>query len=175
MKLLFRSKIVFLFSGILLTAVYSRVFGIQAPSTEKDRGDLIELLSQREKLFGQYSESLAKKSGFFGNRTKADLRLSQNRLQEIVEMDNRLIRVLNRIVDFKNFEKQNLSYEAAKNNESLDNLRSAVDTLSKQLRLKEQELYVLNQSDKALRIKYFFVLFLLPVLLILMYRKARRS
>ena len=53
------------------------------------RKELFGLLKERQKLFDNYSQSTKKKSGFFGNRTKNDMRESHATLQDIVSIDNK--------------------------------------------------------------------------------------
>ena len=100
-------------------------------STAADRRELHDLLMERHEKFELYARSLAKKSGFFGNKTKADLRASHDMLADIVETDNKIIRTLNRVVDFRNYEKANMNYDLRDRDIRLEGLLHAADTLSK--------------------------------------------
>src|SRR4051812_15259942 len=82
-------------------------------SNDSLRADLSALLKQRNELFNAYSASLSRKSGFFGNQTKNDIRESQDKLKEIVEIDNRIMSTLNRTLDYRNFEKTNMTYDVS--------------------------------------------------------------
>src|SRR6478736_3298015 len=70
-----------------------------------DRAELQKLLEERQKKFSAYSESLRKRSGFFGGKSKADIQRSNEVLRDIIESDNKIMSVLNRVVDFKTYEK----------------------------------------------------------------------
>ena len=95
-----------------------------------DRAQLHELLQERQKKFGSYTASLKKRSGIFGGKTKVDLQRSNKVLMDIIDTDNRMISVLNRVVDFKTYEKVNMNYELLSCNERVENLQRAVDALN---------------------------------------------
>ncbi len=98
-----------------------------------DREELHKLLDERKKKFDAYSASLKKRSGFFGGKSKQDIQRSNEVLRDIIESDNRIISVLNRVVDFKVYEKVNMNYELLSCNERVENLQSAVDALNKRV------------------------------------------
>lgn len=107
---------------------------VAAQDKIKDRADLKELLNAREQNFGSYAESVEKKSGFFGNKTKRDVAHTNDVLIEIVKTDNKIIGLLNRVVDFKNYEKVTLNYDLHDRSDQMENLLNATDTLSKQVK-----------------------------------------
>lgn len=110
------------------------IYNAAAQDKIKDRADLKELLNAREQKFGSYAESLEKKSGFFGNKTKRDVAHTNEVLIEIVKTDNKIIGLLYRVVDFKNYEKINLNYDLHDRSDQMENLLNATDTLSKQVK-----------------------------------------
>jgi hypothetical protein len=112
----------------------------------KDRDDLKQLLKERIDKFSSYTESLDKRSGFFGNKTKKDISHSNEVLIEIVKTDNKIISLLNRVVDFKNYEKINMNYDLQHSDDRMENLLHATDTLSSQVTL-------LKATNKTLGIK----------------------
>src|SRR4051812_30489594 len=81
--------------------------------SDSERTELFRLLSERKQLFDIYTESLEKKSGFFGNTSKNDLRSSQEKLLAVIEADNKIMSSLTRTLDFRNFEKQSMSYDVS--------------------------------------------------------------
>jgi hypothetical protein len=101
-----------------------------AQNRTADRAELQKLLEERQKKFSAYSESLKKRSGFFGGKSKADIQRSNEVLRDIIESDNQIIKVLNRVVDFRTFEKVNMNYDLLSCNERVDNLQRAVDMLN---------------------------------------------
>jgi hypothetical protein len=117
---------------ILLLIFLSTLFVLPvfAQGSAENRKDLQDLLEIRRKKFEAYSNSLEKKSGFFGNKTKKDVQHSHDVLSEIVETDNRIISSLNHVIDFRNFEKVNSNYDMLANDERLSTLQRANDTLT---------------------------------------------
>ncbi|MEO8151062.1 MAG: hypothetical protein ABI723_25740 [Bacteroidia bacterium] len=147
-----------------------------AQNTSNNRKELYDLLYERKQKFDSYSVSLEKRSGIFGNKTKSDIKRSNEVLIEIVKTDNRIISALNRVADFKDFEKVNLTYDAGARNDQLNNLLQATDTLAKQVDL-------LSASNKQLEIKnqqitwllYFTSILLSIILFIWLVRKVKAS
>lgn len=126
------------------------------------RTDIMNLLQERKVLFDEYTASLRERSGIFGQRTKTDLRESQAKLQEIVDADNRIISALNRMLDYKNFEKLNLTYSANSNEDRIQSLQQLSDTLNKQvenLRAENKKLI----SDARKSDFYFFLLIMILI------------
>src|SRR6185369_7534982 len=95
---------------------------ILAQGTTEERKDLHDLIDIRRSKFESYSHSLEKKSGIFGNKTKRDMQLSNEVLSEIVETDNRIISLLNHVVNFRSYEKVNNTYDLIERNEQVQNL-----------------------------------------------------
>ena len=126
------------------------------------------LLEERKQKFDSYSVSLEKNSGIFGNKTKKDNRRSNEVLIEIVKTDNRIISALNRVADFKDFEKVNLTYDVAANTDQLNNLLQATDTLSKQVDY-------LTTANKQLELKnqqltlFMYTTLILPLIIVLVW------
>jgi len=99
---------------------------------EKDRTELLQLLKQRKELFDKYNASLENKSGLFGNKTKNDLRDSQDKLMAVVAADNKIMNSLSRTLDYRNFEKQTMSYDVSNYEDRIRNISVLNDTLNKQ-------------------------------------------
>ena len=137
------------------------------------RKDLMNLLQERKILFDHYSASLRERSGIFGQRTKTDLRETQSKLQEIVDTDNRIISALSRMLDYKNFEKLNLTYSANTNEERLSNLQQLSDTLSKQVEALKLENKKLQSGSKHGDFYIFLLMLICGGLVVRMFLKGR--
>ena len=135
---------------------------LKALPTDSTRTELLQLLKERKELFDQYSASLNKKSGFFGNRTKNDLKDSQDKLVAIVSADNKIMNSLNRTLDFRNFEKLNMSYDVNSFEERIRNLLRLNDTLFNQNIVYKQENKKFQTAIKKHNL-YFVILILLLV------------
>ena len=149
-----------------------------ADERDSTRQELFSLISERKQLFDAYSESLDKKSGFFGNKTKKDLRNSQEMLVDIVAIDNRIMNALNRTLDYRNYEKQSMRYDAGEYEERIRSLKILNDTLFNKNAFYEQELKSLEASLRKHKLYNFFFLMILVIVGIGLFRrlskKARR-
>lgn len=145
---------------LLINMVSENTIAFRADST---RTELLSLLKERKKLFDTYSMSLNKKSGFFSNRTKNDLKDSQAKLVAIVVVDNKIMNSLNRTLDFRNFEKLNLSYDVNSFEDRIRNLTVLNDTLTIQNINYKNE----NKLLQSALIKHRFYIALLIFLLLL--------
>jgi hypothetical protein len=80
--------------------------GGQDPSAyQAQRKKINQLLADRSSKFGQYDESLAKRTGIFGLKTKKDMQSSIDILTEIVKTDNNIFIELKTLLDYKDLEK----------------------------------------------------------------------
>ena len=147
---------------------------IAQSSVQRDRMELRQLLSERQQKFDSFSLSLEKRSGIFGNKTKGDMKASNEVLIEIVKTDNKIIRSLNRVVDFRNYEKVTMNYDLRDRNSTLNGLATAVDTLSKQneaLAARNAMLeYRMNKENVLL-----FILGCSSLTLFIMYRRKKKQ
>lgn len=131
-------------------------------SPDSSKKELISLLGERKILFDAYTISLSHKSGFFGNKTKNDLRESQDKLEAIITQDNKIMKALYRTLDFRNFEKLNMRYDASAFEDRIFNLKAMNDTLNKHVIILEKQY---KESSSAIR-KYTLYFISLIVLLI---------
>ena len=145
-------------------ATMSKAQNAPSFSSDSTRRELFELLKERKELFSQYSQSLEKKSGFFGNRTKNDMKASEIKLTDIVTIDNRIMNALNRSLEFKNFEKVNMRYDVNQYEERVKSLQVLNDTLSRRIDIYEEENKILLAKIR----KNNIYLFLLITILVLM-------
>ena len=155
--------------------------GTIAAGEERDttRQELISLINERKQLFDAYSESLDRKSGFFGNKTKKDLKNSQEMLIEIVAIDNRIMNALNRTLDFRNYEKQTMKYDVSEYEDRIRNLKILNDTLFSKNAFYERELKSLESSLRKHKLYNFLFLMLMIFLGIRLFirisKKGRRQ
>lgn len=154
-------------------AIIMLLAGIQsgAQSTNADKQELYKLLQQRREKFDAYAASIEKHSGIFGNKTKKDMKQSNQVLTAIVQTDNQIISLLNRTVDFKNYEKINLNYDTQAQQEKANKLIHSVDTLQKQLQVvKYQNRSLISEHQRTQVILFFAVTCSICLLVILLYK-----
>ena len=114
---------------LLFFSVQASVFG----QTKEERKELMMIVEERQKLFDLYSETVAKKSGIFGNKTKNDLRTTHEKLKDIIALDNKILNRLKQMLSYRNFEKQTMSYDMSQYEEQSKKLERAQKTRRKQL------------------------------------------
>jgi hypothetical protein len=71
-----------------------------------------QLLAERRSRFGQYENSLDKRTGIFGLKTKKDMQFSNDILRQIVLTDNDIFSELKILLDYKDLEKEQVKIKA---------------------------------------------------------------
>jgi hypothetical protein len=71
-----------------------------------------QLLAERSSRFGQYENSLDKRTGIFGLKTKKDMQFSNDILRQIVLTDNDIFSELKILLDYKDLEKEQVKIKA---------------------------------------------------------------
>jgi hypothetical protein len=146
-----------------------------AQSTNADRMELVKLLEERKRKFDAYATSIEKRTGIFGNKTKKDMLASNNVLTEIVRIDNKIISVLNRTVDFKNYEKINMNYDVQAHADRVNQLLKSVYTLQKQVQVLQSNKTYLTEKLGRLQLVMIFLVTLSIALLLLLLKKMKTS
>ncbi len=122
-------------------------------------------------MFESYSHSLKLKSGFFGNRTKNDLKESQSNLKEIVDLDNKIMNALYRTIDFRTFEKTSLTFDASEYQDRINNLVKMNDVIGKKNEeFEKQNVYFFKT---VLKLKFYLIVLLIIIatLLVMLFKK----
>jgi len=102
-------------SCIILLSCIQAFAQQSAPDTsgyEQQRQKVNNLLAQRSARFGQFDESLHKRTGIFGLKTKKDMQASIDILKQIVLTDNDIFRETKMLLDYKEFEKSQIAQQA---------------------------------------------------------------
>ncbi len=76
------------------------------------RNKINQLLQERSAKFSQYDNSLGKRTGIFGLKTKRDMQASNDILTQIVLTDNDIFAELKILLDYKDFEKKEVEHRA---------------------------------------------------------------
>lgn len=117
---------------------------------EMQRQKVNKLLENRETRFGQFNESIRKKTGIFGLKTKKDMQASIDILQSIVLTDEeifqetkQLLNYKDQILDYQEFEKNQIQKLAS----DYDNrINAYISTISK---LQKEQANLKGQIDTA--------------------------
>lgn len=148
------------FLRLLLIALLINVNFCTA-QTPTDRERMNKILKERIEKFGSYTESLEKRSGIFGNKTKKDIVKSNEILIAIVKLDNALIAVLNNKLDYRTFETTSYNYDKVTLEERVKNLSEINDMLSSKLDSTTKSLKLLSATNTRKSSYNYLLLFIL--------------
>lgn len=132
----------------------SFAFGQQAIDTtgyEAQRKKVNALLTERSRRFGQFNESLQKRTGIFGLKTKKDMQSSIDILKQIVLTDNDIFQETKALLDYKDFEKSQIADRAS---EFDGRITGYIKTISKLQREHER---MVNEINTLERTNHFYL------------------
>lgn len=107
---------------------------LTASDREYQRLELQKLVKEREDRFGDYSRAAASRSGIFGNKTKGDLKRQMEIMSDIVRTDNKIISTLNNFLDYRTFQRTEMSYSQAELDAKNRRLNELTTVLGKKLK-----------------------------------------
>lgn len=113
---------------------------------EAQRQKVNELLQQRSARFGQFDESLQKRTGIFGLKTKKDMQASIDILKQIVLTDNHIFRETKMLLDYKDFETSQIAQQA---DEFDGRINGYIKTISKLQREQERLTTNIDKLEKS--------------------------
>lgn len=106
---------------------------------ELQRQKVNRLLDERAARFGHFDESLKKRTGIFGLKTKRDMQASLDILHEIVLTDNEIFRETrhllsykDQMLDYKEFEKERIAKLAADYDQRINSYISTISKLQQE-------------------------------------------
>lgn len=106
---------------------------------ELQRQKVNRLLDERTARFGHFDESLKKRTGIFGLKTKRDMQASLDILHEIVLTDNEIFRETrhllsykDQMLDYKEFEKERIAKLAADYDQRINSYISTISKLQQE-------------------------------------------
>jgi len=118
---------------ILLTVGINQVSAQNDSSAyETQRRKINRLLDERGNRFGQYESSLGKKTGIFGLKTKKDMQFSNDILRQIALTDNDIFSELKVLLDYKDFEKQQVETRAETVEGRIDRYQTTITRLQQE-------------------------------------------
>jgi len=124
---------------LISTLIILLTVGINQVSAQKDssayetqRRKINRLLDERGNRFGQYESSLGKKTGIFGLKTKKDMQFSNDILRQIALTDNDIFSELKVLLDYKDFEKQQVETRAETVEGRIDRYQTTITRLQQE-------------------------------------------
>ncbi|MFC7523943.1 hypothetical protein ACFQRK_08330 [Parapedobacter sp. GCM10030251] len=140
---------VFIALSLLVGCMISFSFGQAGSDTtgyELQRQKVNKLLAERSQRFGQFNESLQKRTGIFGLKTKKDMQASIDILKQIVLTDNDIFQETKALLDYKDFEKSQIAERAS---EFDGRINGYIRTISKLQREHEKMVAEINTLEKT--------------------------
>jgi hypothetical protein len=133
---------IFLFFGFFTSQAQDslgvKMSSYDSISYEVQRQKVNKLLDDRTARFGKFDESLRKKTGIFGLKTKKDMQASIDILKEIVLTDNAIFRETKNLLTFKDqqlvykeFEKSQIEELAKEYDQRIDGYIATISKLQK--------------------------------------------
>jgi hypothetical protein len=161
--------------GLLSANVFAQVNSDSA-AYQLERKKINSMLAARSQKFGQYDESLSKRTGIFGFQTKKDIRRSNDILMDIVKTDDDIYKELKILLDYRTFQQTQVQSHSKETEESniafmntINRLRDQVDHLRSEAEKQE------DQEEKTQRIRLTVFICMLALILFLSIRKSKRK
>ncbi len=157
MRFFYLAIVACLFGLPYASAVEAQTPASDTSGYETQRQKVNTLLQRRSARFGQFDESLKKRTGIFGLKTKKDMQASIDILKQIVLTDNDIFRETKMLLDYKDFEKSQIAQQA---NEFDGRINGYIKTISKLQREQERLSAEVDRLEKAnLRSQGMMILF----------------
>ena len=135
------------------------------------------LLEDRSAKFSQYDNSLTRKSGIFGLKTKRDMQASNDILTEIVITDNNIFSELKILLDYKDFEKKEVEHRAETVEGRVDRFQTTITRLQQENDRLKGELQ--KHIGKSKRMSSYLVASILALIIVAIYamrlKKLRKT
>lgn len=174
-------RILILFLLLPATTLRAQDSLVDSLNYELQRQKVNNLLDQRSARFGHFDESLRKRTGIFGLKTKKDMQASIDILQTIVETDNaifvetkKLIDFKDQMLDFKEFEKERVEELAKEYDQRINGYINTISKLQQEqdrLRAEIQELR--NRRSTSTGLIFLFLILTLGAGAFVWYRKNK--
>lgn len=151
---------------------------VSAPASEKQdenttRKHLVDLVKERKAKFDSFNIAIENRSGIFGNQTKKDIKQANEILIDVVKTDNRIIFELQRLLDYKSYEKAAENYSSNTNTAKQEQYLTAIDNLNNRKTALESEKAELEKRLTRTSILSIVLGLLLLVMTVLYFRRKR--
>ena len=161
------------FTLTILFMIYSIL--VIGNDRDHEKEQLQKLVQEREARFGEYSRAAASRSGLFGNKTRKDLREQVDILTAIVRTDNQIISLLENFLDYRTYQRTEMTYSQAELDEKNRNLNEIITNLSQKVQAVESENKTLQFKMKWAKLWNYLSLVVIFVLVYLWWREAKRK
>jgi hypothetical protein len=160
-----------LFTFFLSIAFLTGLSQDQQAAYELQRKKVNSLLDARQAKFGHYESSLNMRTGIFGLKTKKDMQRSIDILLNVMQTDNIILRETKALLEYKDFEKNEVQNKANNNEQRIGSYKKAVAQLQQLNDGLKSDIEAL-ESQKA---RYNFALFALITMVLILFVWARKK
>lgn len=137
-----------MFTLLSATSSFAKQSDTDTTGYEHQRQRVNELLNQRSARFGQFDESLKKRTGIFGLKTKKDMQASIDILKQIVFTDNDIFRETKLLLDYKDFEKSQVEQQASEFDGRINGYIKTISKLQQEQERLRQQVDVLHKTNQ---------------------------
>ena len=153
---------------LIFLSIHFQLFGqgdTSAYNTQRDK--INQLLDERSARFSQYDNSLTKRTGIFGLKTKKDMQASNDILTEIVLADNSIFSELQVLLKYKDYEKEEVEHRAETVEGRVERFQSTITRLQQENdKLKIQ---LLDQSSRRKRMLIYLSFSIIALSIVIIY------
>ncbi|WP_026898301.1 hypothetical protein [Daejeonella oryzae] len=154
------------FSQVLMAQNDSSAYQIQ-------RKKINGLLNERSEKFGQYDQSLIRRTGIFGLKTKKDMQRSNDILTDIVLTDNSIFKELKILLDYKDLEKTTIETKSTQNQDRIGKYMETITKVQNENERLKEELKSLEKSRDNYQIATYAFLSLSFAMAFLIIRRKK--
>lgn len=119
------------------------------------RNKINNMLDARLAKFGQFTESLDKKTGIFGFKTKKDMQKSMDILKDIIQTDNSILKETKTLLDFKTYQQDKVVSESKESESRNIAYMRTINKLQTENEKTDKELAEIKNSKKFYQLVSF--------------------
>lgn len=168
-----------LFASLLVLLMMNLTLWAQSDTSAYNiqRTKINQILQERSAKFSQYDNSLGKRTGIFGLKTKRDMQASNDILTQIVLTDNEIFSELKILLDFKDFEKKEVEHRAQTIEGRIERFQATITRLQQQNdKLKaENELRAIHAEQMVIYLTLSMLALVIAVIYALRLKKLRKA
>ncbi|WDF68224.1 hypothetical protein PQ465_18230 [Sphingobacterium oryzagri] len=143
---------------------------------EQQRTRVNNLLEERSKRFGEFDQSLQKKTGIFGIfKTKSDMQKSIDILKQVVIADNNIFVETKRLLDIKDYESDKHAALAKEYDKQVSAYMKTITKLQDQNEQLRLQVSTLDGSDQQNNFFVYLLIGIVILLSVLLYQRYRKD
>ena len=158
-------------SPVDLSAQNVQETNLDSLTFEAQRERVNKLLEDRSQRFGEYDQSLEKKTGVFGLfKTKADMQKSIDILRKIVLNDNNIFLETRKLLDLKDAQSERIQRLANEYDQQVSAYMKTITKLQNENDKLRAEIDLLEDEDRGSGIQLYLAILVILGLILLLFR-----